>query len=151
MSSVLVVGYGNTLRADDGAGVRAAEFIAQQYPQINVLCVHQLTPEIAEVLSRVSLAFFLDADFTSNSVKITPITEPPWKYRHNSHVATPHDLLALSAHLYGTYPRKTFIVSIPACSVMFSETLSPQTQQFVEEAVLLVTKLISEETTSGKV
>jgi len=46
---VLVIGYGNTLRGDDGLGQRAAEALAQRaLPDgVEVLSCHQLTIELA--------------------------------------------------------------------------------------------------------
>jgi Ni,Fe-hydrogenase maturation factor len=61
---VLVIGYGNTLRRDDGVGVRAAELIAAdpRLAHARVLAVHQLTPELALDIGAVSLVIFVDAD-----------------------------------------------------------------------------------------
>ncbi len=45
MTKVLVIGYGNTLRSDDGAGKRVAELVAEwQLLNVRSLLVHQLTP-----------------------------------------------------------------------------------------------------------
>ena len=45
-SGVLVIGYGNTLRSDDGAGVVAAERLAEAIgSRATVLTRHQLLPD----------------------------------------------------------------------------------------------------------
>jgi hydrogenase maturation protease len=45
---ILLIGYGNTLRNDDGVGVRIAEIIAEENrPHVQVIATHQLTPELA--------------------------------------------------------------------------------------------------------
>ncbi len=50
---VLVIGYGNALRGDDGAGPAAAAALRDQLPLriADVRFFHQLLPELSEVLS----------------------------------------------------------------------------------------------------
>jgi len=59
----LVVGYGNTLRGDDGVGPRVAELLAAD-PRLAgavVLARHQLTPELAADIAEAALVVFIDA------------------------------------------------------------------------------------------
>ena len=60
---VLVIGYGNPLRGDDGIGRVIAEHIAETLrPEaIDVVVAHQLTPELTEPISRSGLVIFVDA------------------------------------------------------------------------------------------
>jgi hydrogenase maturation protease len=59
---VLIIGYGNSLRSDDAAGIKVAETIATwQLPHVRSLAVHQLTPELAAELAAVELVIFVDA------------------------------------------------------------------------------------------
>ena len=46
--TALVIGYGNTLRSDDGAGVIAATRLAEKSSTHQVIAVQQLTPHLAE-------------------------------------------------------------------------------------------------------
>ncbi|MGF1587982.1 MAG: hydrogenase maturation protease [Pleurocapsa sp.] len=58
----LVIGYGNTLRSDDGAGQSAANQIAAWgLPNVRSLAVHQLTPELAEDIANADTVIFVDA------------------------------------------------------------------------------------------
>lgn len=62
-AGVLVVGYGSTLRGDDGVGPRAAELVAED-PRLagaTVLVRHQLTPELADEMRSASLVVLVDA------------------------------------------------------------------------------------------
>ncbi len=64
---VLVVGYGNVLRGDDGVGQEVAEAIWLQRDRLpglaraRVIWVTQLTPELALDVSDAGLAVFVDA------------------------------------------------------------------------------------------
>ena len=62
MARALIIGYGNPLRGDDGLGWRAAEQLAEIIPQseAEVIACHQLTPELAEPISRARLVIFID-------------------------------------------------------------------------------------------
>ena len=64
MGKVLIIGYGNPLRSDDGFGWHASRLIARELAghDVEVITCHQLTPELAEPLSQCSQAVFIDAD-----------------------------------------------------------------------------------------
>ena len=61
LGSTLIVGYGNDLRSDDGAGVIVARKVAVLWPQARVIVVHQLTPELAEDIAMAGKVIFVDA------------------------------------------------------------------------------------------
>jgi hydrogenase maturation protease len=63
LDGVLVVGYGNVLRGDDGVGCRVAEILSGD-PRLTGARVeprHQLTPELAEDVARARLVVLVDA------------------------------------------------------------------------------------------
>jgi hydrogenase maturation protease len=104
---VLVVGYGNALRSDDGFGWHAAARLADD-PRIagtTVLQRHQLTPDLALDLSRASFAIFVDAStgpagvVAVRQVRAAPDSTVTW-----SHHVDPSVLLALARDLYGRAP-----------------------------------------------
>ena len=62
-AGVLVVGYGNSLRGDDGIGWHAAGLLVTD-PRLagaRVLAQHQLVPELAADISQASLVVLVDA------------------------------------------------------------------------------------------
>ena len=54
---VLVIGYGNSLRGDDGIGPAVAQAFADEDATecADVIVCHQLTPELAESIAAVDL------------------------------------------------------------------------------------------------
>lgn len=144
MSSVLVIGYGNTLRGDDAAGVHAAELIARRHPEIACICVHQLVPELTEQIAESDIVIFIDAQQGTtqpNARLVAPSSEAD---QPRTHFISPESLLTLSQQLYQHGPAKAYVVGIPASQFEFSEELSAATRIGVEEAVLLVNKLLNE-------
>ncbi len=60
---VLIIAYGNPLRSDDGFGWHAAELLRPKALELraDLLCVYQLTPELAAAISESDLLIFIDA------------------------------------------------------------------------------------------
>jgi len=142
MNKVLVIGYGNTLRGDDAAGVHAAELLAKRHPEIVCVYLHQLVPELAEQIAEFNLVFFIDAqkDITQpNARLVAPIVEAD---QPRTHFISPETLLSLSQQLYQHIPIKTYVIGIPASQFEFSEELSAQTDIAMHECVAMVEKYL---------
>jgi len=99
----LIIGYGNPLRQDDGIGYLAAL-------RAGGLAVHQLTPELAEPISRADLVIFIDADRDLPPGAVTQ-TElfPAADAAPFTHHVSPETLLALAHSLYGRAPQARMI------------------------------------------
>jgi hydrogenase maturation protease len=136
----LVIGYGNPLRGDDAAGPALAHRLAgHPLPGVEVLVVHQLTPELAARLAPVERVVFVDAAFreTVGVEAVKPDEDAPGL----GHVGTPGRLLALTRLLYSACPR-AWLVSIPAACMEYGAGLSPRAQAGLEMAVTEVRRLI---------
>jgi hydrogenase maturation protease len=134
--AALVIGYGNALRSDDGAGWRAAGLLADD-PRLagaDVLARHQLTPELALDMSRASLVVLVDASAAGRpgEIIVRPI-EPGGEGSRgagpgpSSHHVGPAELLALARELYGFAP-PGFVVSVAAADLRLGEELSPEVE-----------------------
>ena len=64
MARILVLGYGNPMRSDDGLGWQIAVelFRTNRSPDVEVLPCHQLTPELAPAVSRADAVIFVDCE-----------------------------------------------------------------------------------------
>ena len=110
---VLVIAYGNPLRCDDGVAWQAAEQIRRKLAsQVDVICVHQLAPELAEEISRAGTVIFLDAtgDGDPGNVICQAVSAEPTQARFSHHLS-PAQVLALCYQLYEANPRG-FLISI---------------------------------------
>ena len=108
MSQILIIGYGNVLRADDAVGCCAAEQLQQHYrddPDVEVIASHQLTPEMALDISRSEFVVFLDASSAEEPGKISQTRIlPDTAHVGFTHQLTPATLLSLAEQLYGHAP-----------------------------------------------
>ncbi|NJK50323.1 hydrogenase maturation protease [Candidatus Gracilibacteria bacterium] len=142
----LIVGYGNTLRSDDGAGQLVAKRVAKwSLPNVRSLAVHQLTPELAEELANADTVIFVDAVISSKQnleeIKIE-LLECNREYSNSGHTEDPRSLLSLSKIVYNKVPIAYWIL-IPAINFEFGEEISAITQQGITQTLLAIEQIIS--------
>lgn len=134
-TELLVIGYGNTLRGDDGVGPRVAEAVqALQLPGVRTLVCQQLSPEYADPISRVKTVVFVDAAVDApREVQLRQL-EPNETTQIMAHAADPRTMLALARDVFGHAPEAWWL-TIPAVKLDFSEDLTPEAQRGFETAL----------------
>ena len=142
MTDALVVGYGNDLRRDDGAGRWVADQIeALDLPGVVVRSVSQLTPELALEAAGRRLVVFVDADVDAAEVIVRSV-EPNATARNTmTHHGDPAALLALVPAV-GEPPAAAHLVSIPATDLEMGLSMTSGTQAAAEAAVERVIALL---------
>jgi hydrogenase maturation protease len=142
MNKTLVIGYGNTLRRDDAAGVYAAELIERRYPGVECLTVQQLTPDMAITLAHYRTVVFIDASVTAKELRVTKLRPTSLAVEYDSHAMTPQMLLDASKDLYGVVPRETIQIEIPASDFTLGELPSQGVRAIVNKCVDDFPKLV---------
>lgn len=139
----LVIGYGNTLRGDDGVGPRIAEAVAAlRLPGVQTCSCQQLSPEHAALLARAERVIFVDAAVDApREVQWRPLTPGPTP-QLMAHAADPRTLLALAREVFGHVPAAWWL-TIPARHMEFSETLSPEAQTHCVEATAAIQRRVN--------
>lgn len=150
---LLIIGFGNPLRGDDGLGWRAAERLAAEYrPGRHVLVCQELTPDLAEPLSRAGRAVFIDAAVAGppsgagfeagqpGAIVVSELRVGPVEAGAFSHHLDPAGLLALAAAWYGRAPQAE-LITVAGARFDFSEDLSPAAQSALENVLKLVDAL----------
>lgn len=143
-SLFLVIGYGNTLRGDDGLGPKVAEAIqAMNLPGVGVLTCQQLSPEDADPISNTAGVVFVDAAVgVSSDIQLRKI-EPGNTLQLMAHAADPRTMLALARDVFGHCP-EAWCLTIPAIKLDFSEEFSPKGEEGFQKALGLVQSLARE-------
>jgi hydrogenase maturation protease len=133
----LVIGYGNTLRSDDGAGYRVAEQVAEWGIEgVRSHPCHQLMPELAAEIAEADTVFFVDAmlpqpeSLAIQVVSLAPEAGSPAL----GHTLTPRALLWFSQTLYDHCPQ-AHLITIPSESFEFGEQFSAVAQQGIAAAL----------------
>jgi len=136
MARVLIIGYGNPLRGDDGFGWHAAQRLRELLhdPGIEILTVQQLTPELMEPISRAAKVIFLDAAATGEPghLSVTPVDSTAAGSASFTHFATPGALLAGARALYGSAP-EGLMISVAGADFNLGAELSEPVLRATEE------------------
>jgi hydrogenase maturation protease len=143
-SHALVIGYGNPLRRDDGAGCAVADLVrGWACPGVRSLSVFQLSPELASELCSRHLVIFVDARTDTPSAGVRVDSVPPLDEGSFSllHGITPRSLAGLSLAVYGRCP-PCWMVSIPAVDFSLGEGLSEVAEVGVRDALAAIEGLI---------
>ena len=164
---IVIAGYGNPLREDDGAGFRVACAARERYrdrPDVEVLVGHQPVPEWAEVLARAAVAYLVDAapsggtgapggvrlvrltDGTGNPPSGGPGASPA--ALPDGHALGPAALLALCRAAYARAP-ESFLLTVAAERFGFADRLSAAPAVAADEALRLLARLIESEPGAG--
>lgn len=138
----LIIGYGNDLRSDDGAGRVVADRVERLgLPDVTVRSLSQLVPELALEIAMVDLVVFVDASIEAGEPTVALVAPQAIDASPTTHYADPSTLLGMTASV-GPVPGKAFVVSIPVTNLDLGFELSAPTARAVELAVELIDDLI---------
>lgn len=129
--SLLVVGVGNAIREDDGAGFYITARLREQAPP-NVTCMDILEPDIllAETISTYDRLIIVDAladqpDVPYQLFPIRPSGRMTPELGFVTHVCDWAFILSVARDIFGNAP-DTELLGVTAYSFEFSETVSPE-------------------------
>jgi hydrogenase maturation protease len=101
-ASVLLIGYGNPGRMDDGLGPALVERLADlQVPGLSLVTDYQLQVEHAATIRQHDAVVFADAAATGPAPFQVRAVKPSSGLTFSTHSISPEDALGLSARLFG--------------------------------------------------
>ena len=141
-AELLVIGYGNSLRRDDGVGPRVAEAIEELHlPGVRTLVCQLLTPEFADPIARARRVIFVDAAVDKTDGVHFRKLEPGETSQLMAHAADPRTMLALARDVFGHAPEAWWL-TIPAIHLGFGADYSPEAEAGFHTAVAEIKKLV---------
>ena len=149
MARVLIVAYGNPLRSDDGVAWRAADLLAEKFsiPEVEIVRLHQLAPELADTLRGFNRVIFIDAALSEESgiepgdVRVEEIlAEVPDPARF-SHAFSPQRVVGLAAELYGARPQ-SFLVTVGGAHFDHGTAFSASVEAALPELISTIERLL---------
>jgi hydrogenase maturation protease len=153
MRRVLVIGYGNALRADDGVGWHAAHRLAESVEDesIEILAVNQLTPELAEPISRADLIIFIDASHQGQpgSWKCERLELNTTHGNSLAHHFTPAGLLTYAQAIFQASPT-ALVISVAGESFAYCDQLTPVVETALRQVINHVREQITRFTRNPK-
>jgi hydrogenase maturation protease len=141
---LLVIGYGNELRCDDGVGPKVAAAVEKMNLQaVRVIACHQLVPELAETVAQARRVVFVDASVDEpREVRFRPL-QPAASSQLMAHAADPRTLLAMARDLFGHCPAAWWL-TIPAEKLEFGDELSPLARKGFDVALARIQTLAAD-------
>lgn len=138
---ILIIGIGNTLRGDDGAGQQAALLLADVLAgdDVDVIACHQLTLEMCEPLARATTAVFIDAEYGGAAGEIRLRSLVPAGADLFTHDLIPETLLSAALALYGRAP-EAWMYTVCGEDFGYKEGLSLAVRVAVNEVAQRVTR-----------
>jgi hydrogenase maturation protease len=159
MQRILIIGYGNIDRADDGVAYEVINALRQRLRQkeleeddtgldeiggpVDSVFLSQLVPELIDVLTAYDRIVFVDAHIYRelDDLCCTSVS-PEFDQSTFTHHMTPAMILALLKELYRREPAG-HIVSVPGRDFDFHRGLSLETGILVNKAVECILTLIA--------
>lgn len=153
MKKLLILGYGNPDREDDGVawhilraitlklGLPAPDSYEDEFPEYESIdfAFHlQLTPEMAEDINQYPYVIFVDAH-TGNIPEPVRLIDVESEFQNSpfTHHLTPQSLMSMCETLYKKKPDAA-LVSVLGYRFLFTRQLSEETAQLVPQAVELI-------------
>jgi hydrogenase maturation protease len=136
---VLVLGYGNPGRQDDGLGPAAAAGIgALEWPNLKVQDNYQLNIEDAIDVAEHDVVWFVDAAKTGPEPFAVQELSPAASFEFTSHVVRPEVILSIAHRYFGRSPR-AFLLAIRGYEFEFVEEFTTRASDNLRAAVAMLT------------
>jgi hydrogenase maturation protease len=139
---MLVIGYGNPGRQDDGLGPAAvAEIEKIGWPNVTTSDNYQLVIEDAVEVAAHDIVWFVDAAREGDAPCAVNRLSPALDFTFTSHLLNPEALLAIAGQQFGKSP-DAYLVSIRGYQFDFLEGLSDRGRDNLAVAVALLRRQI---------
>jgi hydrogenase maturation protease len=149
---ILIVAYGNPLRSDDGVAWRAADALESKLDdRLEIIRVHQLTPELADAARNREMVVFIDAACVGDvengcpgEVHVREISTDEIQQHsrgHFTHVYSPAKVLNLARQLYDATP-KACVITVAGENFEHGERLSAPVANALPELIARIEQTV---------
>ena len=146
---ILVYGYGNPGRRDDGLGPALADRIeAGRTAGVSVDSAYQLAIEDAANIADYDAVVFVDANMEGPEPYSVRRLAPSANITFTSHLIGPESVLALCGEMYGKAP-ECWLLGIRGYAYDFGEELTDKARKNLEEAFAFVRDFIEKLRNAG--
>ncbi len=133
---ILVIGYGNPAREDDGLGPAVAEAIEKlNIEGITIDSDYQLTVEDSSAVAEHDVVIFIDASIEGEKPFYFSQLTPKHKVSFSSHNITPEGVMGLAKELFNART-EAYVFGIRGYSFsMFKETMTKKALENMQKAL----------------
>ena len=146
ISSILIYGYGNPGRMDDGLGVQFSEQMKswvdrKHYINVDFETNYQLNIEDAHTISEYDLVIFADATVEPIDEYLLTYVEPSDAVNFSMHSVSPSYVVYLCQSIYKKLPL-TYLLHIKGYEWEFEERLTQMAQSNLKKSLAFTHKLL---------
>jgi hydrogenase maturation protease len=142
MTRILVLGYGNPGRQDDGLGPAAAAAMDELgWPNLTAFDNYQLNIEDALEVAAHDVVWFIDASKTAPSPYEVHDVVPALTIDFTSHLVRPETVLAIARQCYGRAAR-AYLLAIRGYDFAFVEELTGMATENLRAATSMLSARI---------
>lgn len=139
---ILVYGYGNPGREDDGLGIELVRRLEEwakeiEFPEIAFDSNYQLNIEDAETIAERDMVIFADASTEEIDDFIFTEVGAENNVTFTTHAASPGYIVKLCTDLFGKYP-EVYLLHIKGYQWDFNEGLSEKAKDNLEKALAFI-------------
>jgi hydrogenase maturation protease len=135
---ILVLGYGNPGRQDDGLGPAAVAAIDQlHWPGVTTYDNYQLLIEDTIDIAEHDIVWFVDAARDCAEPFEFRLLSPAFEIGFTSHLVKPEVLLAMASQFYGKTP-EAYLLGIRGYEFEFLEGLTDRAEDNLAQALALI-------------
>ena len=139
---VLIVGFGNTTRGDDGAAWEVVCLLElMRFPGLETCVCQQLGLELMEEWRDYDQVLLVDTAMGEDEVRIEKMDEADPSSSPSTHHLKPEILLQLSRWLYGRCPG-LYLCRVPGENFEFGESFSDNTRRQIPGGLAFDQKLV---------
>jgi hydrogenase maturation protease len=144
MRKTLVIGYGNTLRSDDGVGVWVADRIASLHlSDVDVRTCHQLYLELAADMIQYDVVIIIDASASGEPMAVRKSIPSPALSSSTDHNVSPEILQRLALDMYGV-AINAHVYTVRGECFEFGTMLSAPVKERAMRTIILIASLLQQ-------
>ncbi len=139
---LLVLGFGNPGRQDDGLGPAIADGLARHgWPEVTVETDYQLNIEHGAMIADHDAVLFVDASVSAKEPFEVQSIHPAPEITFTTHSLSPHAVLAVAEDHFGARP-KAWLMGVRGYAFEFAEGLEAQARENYGKAMTFAEALI---------
>jgi hydrogenase maturation protease len=141
IKSTCIIGIGNSLRSDDGAGAYICSLLEEKKLPVTIITTHQLDIGMVEELSKFDRVIFVDAAANETQFSFQLLNTLSQQLQSSSHHINTAMLASLAKQLFAA-PTQFYLCAVGASHFEMGSSLSEKTKYNATEAAAMLSKWI---------
>jgi hydrogenase maturation protease len=144
--NIVIIGYGNQLRGDDGVGLLVLDELSHSFsgrPDICLIRRHQLDIADTEDISQSRAVIFVDAHVSEEreDVELSELDLVEGATYVVTHISLPEELMSATQAIYGTAP-SAYVCAVRGYDFEFGTAATENARKLVTQAARDIVEMV---------